>query len=92
MVFTLNLPEKLESQIKELSNQKDESLETIILTAISYYVLVYENLIKDFGYRKRLSKQLQLAEIDRLRGSFKGCLSSSEEFANRKKLEKELEL
>ncbi|MCI0496629.1 hypothetical protein L0Z72_16625, partial [candidate division KSB1 bacterium] len=87
-----SLPDELESQLNELSNQKDESLETIIVRAISYYFLVYENLIKDFGNQKRLSNQRQLAEIDRLRGSFKGCLSSSDDFANRKKLEKELEL
>jgi len=92
MVFTLSLPEELESQLNELSNQKGESLETIILTAIANYVLVYENIIRDLSYQKRTSKQRKLAEIDRLRGRFKGCLSSSEDFAKRKEIEKELDL
>lgn len=89
MVFTLNLPEKLERQLKELSNQKSESLESIILNAISYYVLVYKNIIEDLSQRNFIAEQ---KKIQSLRGRFKGCLSTSQEFATQKRLEKKLEL
>jgi len=92
MVFTLSLPEKLESQLNEVSNQKGESLESIILTAISYYVFVYKDIMKDLNQKKHITKQRKLEDIHNLRGSFKGCLSSSDEFAQRKQSEKELEL
>lgn len=46
----------------------------------------------DLDQEKRITRQTQLENIRRLRGRFKGSLSTSEDFAARKALEKELEL
>lgn len=49
-------------------------------------------LTDDLDQQKMASREKQLENIRRLRGRFKGSLSTSEDFAARKALEKELEL
>jgi len=92
MTLTLNLPKDLESQLKELSRQRGESLESIAHTALLYYTVVFKKIMDDLDQQKSVSRQKQLENIHRLRGRFKGSLSTSEEFAARKASEKELEL
>jgi hypothetical protein len=92
MVITLSLPKDLESQLTELSDQKGESPQSLMLTAISYYILVSKHIIDDLNQQDDMMKQREIDKIHQLRGKFKGCLSSSEEFARRKKREKEMEL
>jgi hypothetical protein len=92
MTLTLNLPKDLESQLTELSRQRGESLETIAHTALLYYTVVFKKIMDDLDQQKSVSRQKRLENIHRLRGLFKGGLSTSEEFAARKASEKELEL
>ena len=46
----------------------------------------------DLDQQKKVTRQKQLENIHRLRGRFKGSLSSSDDFSARKASEKELEL
>ncbi len=46
----------------------------------------------DLDQQKKVTRQKQLENIRLLRGRFKGSLSTSEDFAVRKALEKELEV
>ncbi len=92
MTLTLNLPKDLESQLKELSRQRGESLESIAHTALLYYTVVFKKIMDDLNQQKKVPRQKQFENIQRLRGRFKGSLSTSEDFAARKALEKELDL